>query len=567
MNLDYIPSTKEFVLTEMDPEQKAHLRTLPWTRHSNRMDACLPAALALGNDFPGEITATERADIMGRELMRSLAEPTLPPDSEMNPNLLPFQPKGVRHLLRKCHALLADQPGLGKTVMSLEALRIASAHENGPVAALCVVPNTMKYVWAEACHVWAPEFTPIVLQGTTAKRTKLVRAVKGWMHGTRARYLLIVNWESLRILSGQHRYGSCAPSPDGPLNEIPWFAVIADEAHRAKDPHAQQTRALWRVSKDAPYCWALTGTPMLNTPSDLWGVGRFYSPGEYGKSFYKWRERYVRMEETPYAIVDKGLLKRNRAEFHRWFDARCLRRLKADVLDLPELTVQTVPLDMPPKQAQAYRHMQKEMIARIEDKTLVVTNPLSLLARLTQMASALPVVDDQMEVAALRAPSNKVAALKEIVSDHPGQVVVFAMSRKLIELAAHELKAVPHIQITGTVSPQQRASDIALFQAGKRRIAFCTLQAGAEGIDLYAADLVVFLQQAWTPALNDQAIARCHRHGQRNPVTVLNLVSRETVDEDIRKALTEKGHMSEEVLRDQLRRQFAIPQAAPALAV
>ena len=562
MKIDLATNPDRFVLFAEDHEQNEHLRAMPWFRRVDgtwQAPAILPTALAIVADFP-ERKPTEAARSFAEDLMQraQLKDTPLYSDIPLNPDLLSFQPEAVAFLIDRRQALLSDDMGLGKTVESLEAVRHLSDGRAGPV--LVVAPNTMKFRWAEAAEEWLPGYNPVVLHGPTAqvlRQLEHVRIAAGIPPS--ANQLVIVNWEKIRQLSGQLSYGQHPKTPDGPLNDIPWDIVIADEAHKSKDPHAQQTRALWRLGRDARFTWAITGSPMVNTPSDLWAMGRFYAPEDYGSSFWKWRQRYVFSVENRFGggVLDRGLLKRNAEEFRRWFGFRCLRRLKSEVLDLPEITIQKLPLEMPEKQRSAYRRLEAEMIARIKDEILVVSDPLTLLTRLTQMASALPEVED-MEVVSLGNPSNKIAALKEIISDTDSQVVVFAMSRKLIELAAQELKGLPFMEITGTVSAEQRAANVSAFQRGERTIALCTYQAGGEGIDLYAADLIVCLQQPWSPALRDQAIARCHRHGQRNPVTVLELVSRETVDEDIAAALSAKAAMSEEVLRDSLRKRYGL---------
>jgi SNF2 family DNA or RNA helicase len=224
---------------------------------------------------------------------------------------------------------------------------------------------------------------------------------------------------------------------------------------------------------------------------------------------------------------------------------------------------------MKPAQRSAYNKMVKDMIVRVETGILAATDPLALLTRLSQMASALPVLEEDDEgmtqVVALDAPSNKVDALLEIMDETEGQLVVFAMSRKLIELAARELDRqadmsknknrtydFSYVEITGRVDSGMRDANVQMFQSGKRRIALCTLAAGSEGINLFAADTAVFLQRSYSFGQTQQAEARIHRMGQEaERVTIIDLVSKDTVDEAVIKALQSKGEMSEQVLRDQ----------------
>jgi SNF2 family DNA or RNA helicase len=333
--------------------------------------------------------------------------------------------------------------------------------------------------------------------------------------------------------------------------------VIADEAHRAKDSKSKQTRALWAVAHGAGYRWALTGTPTLNTPGDLWAIGRFYDPDTYGDSRHKWHNRFVDYIETQWGPKDIGLRKDRRPEFNAWFDMTFIRRTKDEVLDLPELTYQTRELELTSKQKSAYNRMVDDMIVAVEGGVLLATDPLALLTRLSQIASATPVVDE-LDVVGLDLPSNKVAALLEILDemDDDRQLVVFAQSRKLIELAEGELlrKGIGTVSITGRVKAEQRDMNVSTFQSGGARVALCTLGAGSEGINLYAADTAVFLQRSYAYGMNQQAESRIHRNGQTaDKVTIIDLVSKGTLDEDVIAVLHSKAGMAEEVLRDQAR--------------
>tara|TARA_R110000824_G_scaffold165266_1_gene341845 strand:- start:4974 stop:6665 length:1692 start_codon:yes stop_codon:yes gene_type:complete len=466
-------------------------------------------------------------------------------------SLFDYQHAGVQMLLQG-GCLLGDEMGTGKTVMALTAAR----RVGGPV--LVVAPNSMKHRWAEEAAVWWPEAVSFVVGGTAKQKVAtLADAAVAVMAGEQV--VVVVNWEALRTLTRMSGYGSIKLTDKervlGPLNHIDWNVVVADEAHRAKDAKSKQTRALWYVSKGAEFRWALTGTPVLNTPGDLWSIGRFYNPEEYGDSRHAWHNRFVDYIDTQFGPKDIGLRKDRLPEFEFWFDASSIRRTKDEVLDLPEVTYQTRLLDLEPKQKAAYARMRDEMILGVEGGAIVATDPLVLMLRLSQIASATPVVDD-MDVVGLVAPSNKVKAVLELLDElGDKQLVVFAQSRKLIELLAERLESsgVSFMSITGAVSPEHRAVNVSAFQAGEVRVALCTLGAGSEGINLFAADTVCFMQRSYSYGMSQQAEARVHRIGQDRPVTVIDLVSKDTLDLVVLEALVSKQGMAEEVLRDHAR--------------
>jgi SNF2 family DNA or RNA helicase len=473
--------------------------------------------------------------------------------------LYSYQPGGVL-VLTSGGFILGDDMGTGKTVMGLTAAR-----QVGASAYLVVAPNSMKHRWAAESDLWFPEVVPFVLDGTKANKVKTLKvAAEAQAHGEQI--LVTVNWEALRSLSRLIPYGStkrtASEKEDGPLQLIDWDVVVADEVHRAKDPAAKQTRALKACAAGAEYRWGLTGTPVLNTPGDLWSLLHFAVPHEVPQSRHKWHNRYVDFMDTQWGPKDLGLRGDRSDELLRVWDMVSLRRTKDEVLDLPDITYQTRELEMAGAQGVAYRKLEKDMIAEVEGGVLFATDPLALLTRLSQAASATPILGDD-DIVGLEKPSNKVTALLEILTemDENRQLVAFAQSEKLITLAAEALdKAkVSYVRITGKETGGIRDMNVRYFQSGGARVALVTLQAGGEGIDLYAADTAVFLQRSYSFGMNTQAESRIHRNGQEaERVTVIDLVSSGTVDEEVIEALATKGEMSEQVLRDSARRRLGL---------
>lgn len=471
--------------------------------------------------------------------------------------LFDYQRHGVAMMVQLERVLLLDEMGVGKGPQAASALWIT-----GGWPALVVAPNSMKYKWADELNRWCPGITTFVLQGARAKREKIIAEASDLVDDGLA-VAVITNWESLRTLSRLAPYGSvklsAAEKSTQPLNRIDWVTVISDELHAAKDAKAKRTRALWQVAKGARYRWGLTGTPVLNTPGDIWAMGRFVCPEEFSTSRLAWANRYVLSFDTRWGPQDIGLRRDTRAEFLRVFDMHSIRRLKRDVLSLPPITRQVLRLEMTGKQATAYRQMQKTMLAELDNGILVATDTLTKDTRLRQMASATPVLDPEGNVIELMTPSNKIAALIEIIEGAPGPLVVFAESRKLIDAAAKAIEDsntvdVKVVKLTGEIPPEARHLAVSAFQSGKADVALCTLGASSEGIDLFAASTAVFLQRSYKAGESKQAEARIHRHGQTaDKVTIIDLVSKNTVDEHVLEALEDKGRMAEEVTRDTLR--------------
>lgn len=460
------------------------------------------------------------------------------------------------------HALLGDDMGTGKTVQALAALNALGRSTD----ALVVTTGSMKFKWAEEARKWAPAWeSVVVIDGSADKRRKLIAQAP-------PSTLFVINWDLLRSHSRLAGFGSTALSAeertDKELNARRIGVVIADEAHRAKDPTAKQTRALWYVSRNADHRWALTGTPIVNAHVDLWSLLHFLDP-EVWPSRSDFVSRYVNGYMADWGFVPIGWNASTKSELFRFVDHYLLRRTKAEVLpDLPAKRYERRTVELTPKQAAAYKSMKKELIATIDDTLLIAGDPLTKAGRLSQIASATPILEERevtdpetgevrryADVVALGSPSNKVNALKDILDETDEPIVVFAASRKLIDLCEAELeKKHTVVRITGTESSEERANNVRLFQEGTVRIALCTFGAGSEGITLTRASTAVFLQRPWSLVQSKQAEDRIHRIGQEaSSVLIIDVVSQGTIDEAVYATLVEKEETLESVTRDKAR--------------
>lgn len=466
--------------------------------------------------------------------------------------LYPFQRVGAGWLANGS-SILADEMGLGKTVQALAALeQIKGVTISGLQDVLVVTTNSMKFKWKEEAEVWAPSYgSVVVVDGSADKRRKQIDSAP-------AGSLFILNWESLRLHSRVGGYGSIAltdkDKAEKELNHRNIAVVIVDEAHKAKDPNTHQSRALSHLCKSAEYVWAMTGTPVANEPNDLWALLHLMDPVVWS-SRSKFQDRYVYGWTADWGFVPTGWRAENKDELFRFVDQYMLRRSKAEVLpDLPAKTYERRLVDMTPKQTKAYKDMKGELMSNIDGELLTVDNNLTKLLRLSQIASATPVLNDVGEVVALQKPSNKVDALLEILSEGGDeQVVVFAQSRKLIDLAEEALtkEKITSVRITGSEGPELRQLHVQQFQEHQVRVCLCTFGAGSEGITLTAASTAVFLQRPWSLVQSRQSEDRIHRIGQSaDKVLIIDLVSKGTVDVKVHEALVEKGEHLESVVRD-----------------
>jgi SNF2 family DNA or RNA helicase len=196
--------------------------------------------------------------------------------------------------------------------------------------------------------------------------------------------------------------------------------------------------------------------------------------------------------------------------------------------------------------------MAKNMLAELKGgEVIAALNPLQQFMRLSQLASAYAELDDDGNVK-LSTPSNKVDAFMELLEEASGeQVVAFAESKQLIQLVAGELirQDIPHGLITGDQDAARRQLIVEQFQAGNLRVVLCT-SAGAEGITLTSARILVFLQRFWSSIKNKQAADRVHRIGQERGVDIITFATTGTVDEYRETQLADKEVALQEILQD-----------------
>ena len=553
--VDYVDG---YFTAKVSPMEADRMRLVLGARYHRNDDLWLmpgtrSQAAALSGVFEGRLAPTDAA----RERVYFLFRPTQDAYmmEESAPHLFDFQKDGVRFLRVAGSGLLGDEMGTGKTLQAIDWMRLTEATE--PIGVhLVVCPNSMKFKWVAEIEKWWPAAEAIAVDGSAAQRRKQIE------HGRRdeADYwpvVYVINYESLRAHTKLAPWGGEALTAEqkepGLLNQFQWTTVVVDEAHKIKDPKAQQTMAVKQMGLQAEYRLAMTGTPLLNNPDDIWSIMNFVQPDEWGARNV-FRNRYCRMASAWHGgFENHGLKPETLEEFDRFFQPRFLRRTKTEVLpDLPEkLDIDYRLLPMGTKQAKLYNQLVKDMMAMAGDELLIAENPLSLTIRLRQAACAHLQVEDG-EVVALETPSNKLDAIHDILAESPGDpLVIYAESRKFIELLARELMDDYRIgMVTGAQNASTRDRAVQQFQDGKLDIILGTLGAGAEGLTLTHANRIIIAQQSWSHATNAQAIDRVHRIGQTRGVHPIVLLSKGTIDEATAVVDRTKEIRLQELVRD-----------------
>lgn len=465
--------------------------------------------------------------------------------------LYPYQRVDVQFLSLNGRALLAQPPGLGKSAVTIRTLQVLHLNHDKPFPTLVVCPNSLKYTtWAKEFERWAPELKVTVVDGSATKRRKQLAEDSD---------CFIINWEALKLHSKLTQYGTTAltdkEKEKKELNEMPLFAVVFDEVHRMRDPRSQQTRAAWTLAHEAYHVFGLTGTPVGQNVGDLWAIMHAIEPDWFPRRT-KFLDRYAVTKLNYFGGHEiLGINPHTKKELFQITDPLMRRVPKSAALPQlpPKLPTQYRHTPMTVKQAKAYKEMEETMIARLNE-ILVAPSPLSALTRLLQFASASAEIDETGKVR-LSDPSPKIDDMVDLLEEMGEEpLVVAAVSRQLIELAAKRLDKlkIPYGLITGAQGSALRARAVDEFQDGETRVMLMTIGAGAEGITLTRADTMLFMQRSWSEIQNQQAEDRVHRIGSEihSCVRIIDQIAPDTVESRKLDLLKTKQGRMEEVVRD-----------------
>ncbi len=419
--------------------------------------------------------------------------------------LFPYQAEGVAWLKGRSFALLADDMGLGKTPQAIHW-----GADNLP--ALVIVPAALTFNWQrEIQTMWRPGDTAVILDGKENLPSKL----PDWTimsYGQVNKYL-----------------------PE--LKKAGFRSLVVDEAHNIKNLDAQRTKNILELvapslpeptDKLIPNRLAVTGTPVLNRPIELFALLVFLGVKKRGQ-YREFMERYTEHKEVKGRLIFTGA--KNLSELHEYLKSFMLRRLKKDVLkQLPPKT--NTPLYVAISNRDEYISAEQDFLGWLAEKAgdaaafnasrAEIITRMNALRQLAAMGKVAPVCD----------------WLKPC-KDGQGKVIVFSTFNGPLEAMA---QCKPDSLIyNGAVSSIDRQGMVDEFQKPEGPCYFLgTVGAAGVGITLTAASRVCFLDLPWTPGGKQQAEDRAHRIGQKNPVEIVNVLARGTIDERMLKLLADK---------------------------
>lgn len=445
---------------------------------------------------------------------------------------------GFNYGLNNDKWLLGDEMGLGKTKEVID-IAVAKKLQYGFEHCLIVCGvNSLKWNWVNEIHTHSDEDAYIIGQRTkngkvaVSSNADKLSDLDTLVSDSKAlsAYFLITNVESLRDEKIVAKIVSLVKSGKIGL-------VAVDEAHKCKNPQASQTKGLLKIQPQ--FRIAMTGTPIMNQPLDLYVILKWL--GYEKHSFYAFKNHYCEMGGFGgYEILGY----KNMDELHAQLDEIMLRRLKRDVLDLPEKTYIEELVEMTPKQEIIYREVSADIKANI-DQIKASSNPLAELIRMRQATGYTGILSSTIQESA---KLDRMEELVEEAVENGKKVVIFSNWSQMTDAIVDRLhiKGYYPAVITGQITDAFRQEQVNKFQNDdKCKVIVGTIGAMGTGITLTAGTVEIFMDEPWNRANKEQAEDRCHRAGTTENVTIYTLICKNTIDERIHELVYKKGAIAD----------------------
>ena len=334
--------------------------------------------------------------------------------------------------------------------------------------------------------------------------------------------------------------------------------VAIDESTTIKNPSAQRTKNILRLSKLSKYRRILTGSPVTKSPLDLYTQCEFLD--EYlldFSSYYAFRTRYALMKTANFngRSVQLVVGYRNLAELSETVKKFSYRVLKDDCLDLPPKTFMKRIIQLSPEQKRLYEQMKSMALAELNGKMLTTFNAVTQIMRLQQITCGHFKADDD---SIQEIKNNRITELMSVLEEVEGKAVIWAHWRHDIATIVREIeKEYPGSVMTyyGDTSTDDRQKAIREMQNPESKIRFLvgTPQTGGYGITLTGASTMIYYSNGYDLEKRQQSEARIDRIGQKKPMTYIDILAEDTVDEKIVKALRKKVNIATQVMGEELK--------------
>lgn len=466
------------------------------------------------------------------------------------------------------YALFMDK-GTGKTAVSISTICHTAKRFDRPLRVLVVCPNQVRLNWVNEARRFATiKGRAAVLRGTPLKRVEIL-------------------YETVRKLDG---YGfsmviagyDTVPVTMEALSMIPWDMIILDESHRIKSPKTKRFKALYKLGEETPHKLILTGTPIGNSPMDLWSQLEFLGKGYSGFSkFNNFANYYGEWESDPSQPGVQRLIGFKNAPLLQERLAGCSFSITKEEagLNLPEKVFDIVEVTMTKQQQEMYDKLAAQLIIEIEasfaesgpPSKVTANHVLTKLLRLAQITSGFLKFDDRFtDEGELLQPGRiesipgnpKLAELREMVlEENPKcKIVIWAVFIQDIKVISEMLtqEGIKHGVYRGGVSDANKEACVEAFNKDPEfRVIVANPASAGEGLDLLGYDKddpdssdtyaghVIWYAKDWSAINYQQAIDRVHRRGTRMPVRITSLICPGSIDWEIHQRLELKEQIAD----------------------
>lgn len=443
----------------------------------------------------------------------SVSRETLSLHRASHPDMVrPFQLAGIKWAVENKQTIIADEPGLGKTIQSLLAVA-----EDDAFPCLIICPASLKLNWKREIGLWIKdgqrgEPNIYIASGT---KPKGLPVLGGPIDFFIINYDILYAWADI-------------------ISSYPWKSVIADEAHGFKSPRARRTVAAVDILKkvNPEYRFMLTGTPILNRPSELWPIlGMIGGQKQFG-GWFSFAKAHCGLEHNGFGYKADGATNLDELNIKLRSSGLMVRRRKEDVLtELPNKQWAKVPLAIAPStMATAYRNAERDLEKFLNEiAAMNNADPVEVRAEVLQRIAILRQL-------AWRGKEKGAREWIDTFLESGKKLAVFAWHRDAVLAIANHYNAPV---IMGGMKTADVEENKRRFQEDDDcRIIVMNIAAGGVGHTLTAASDVLFLEYAWNYALMEQASDRLHRLGQKDNVTAWMLVAEmpdggETIDHEM----------------------------------
>jgi len=442
-----------------------------------------------------------------------------------------FQLMGLNFLClnwtRGNNVILADEMGLGKTVQSVSFLSWLRNDrlQEGPF--LVVAPLSVIPAWCDTFNHWAPDLNYVVYLGPDSSR-RIIRDNELLVDGNPKKPKFNVLVTSYDYILADWQF----------LQTIKWQVLAVDEAHRLKNRESQLYAKLF--SFGVPCKILITGTPIQNNLGELAALLDFLNPGKVT----------IEGDLESLSAADAQVQLEN---LHKAISPYILRRTKETVeSDLPPKTEKIIRVELSDVQLEYYKNVLTRNYSALRDANGQKASLLNIMMELKKISNhpyMFPGVEDRVlagskrredQIKGLITSSGKMMLLDQLLTklkkdNH--RVLIFSQMVRMLDILSDYLsfRGYKFQRLDGTIAAGPRRMAINHFNAEDSED-FCFLlstRAGGLGINLMTADTVIIFDSDWNPQADLQAMARAHRIGQKKPVNIYRLVSKETVEEEV----------------------------------